>query len=136
MNRPKPVPADDAAPVGLSPAARALITEIRERDARPDVSPPHHAQLTRRGLSGVVDELVRAGAVLVLERGHVVATSAYLRSLSMLESLPPRFHSRDAADLWQCSHGRARAMLARMVRDGLVHRHESVFSRAGADDDR
>ncbi len=126
----------EAAPTGLSPAARALIAEIRDHDARSDIQAPHLAQFTKRGLASVLDELVRSQAALVLEHGHVLATSTYLRYLSMLESLPPGFQSRDAAGLWGCSHGRARATLARMVRDGLVHRSQGVFTLAETDDVR
>jgi hypothetical protein len=123
----------DGASGGLSPAARALIADIRDRDARSDVQAPHLAHLTKQGLAAVLDELIRSGEALVLEHGHVLATSTYLRHLGMLESLPAGFHSRDAAALWGCSHGRARATLARMVRDGLVHRSDGAFTLAETD---
>ncbi len=131
MTAPRSVepPAEPPVPA-LSPAARALLEEIRDREGEHAYDPLHLGEANDRGLSAVLRELAGAGEVLELERGHLISIPTYRRRRAMLRRMPPGFHSREAASVWGCSHGRARAVLARMVRDGLVRRVDGRFRLA------
>ncbi|MFP4114857.1 MAG: hypothetical protein ACOC0E_04910 [Spirochaetota bacterium] len=109
------------APPALSPAARALRDELRAGGA------PHLTPLRKRGLAPAVDELVRAEYLFVLERGHVIESRAYRRLAAALPGRRDSFGSRDAAARWGCTHGRARAILGRMVADGLLRREDGSY---------
>lgn len=123
-------PKDPSSPA-LSPAARALLDEIRSREGMNDDTPVHLAEVKERGLLTVLGELVAADEVLELERGHLTARTTYRECFDRLSGIVSGFDSRSAAALWRCSHGRSRSVLARMVRDGLAQRAGGRFSVAG-----
>lgn len=113
-----------------SPAARALLEEVRRLE-HDDPRELHTASMEAGGRAPIVAELVERGEVLKLDGGYLVERATYE---SRAQTLPPSFSSREAAERWRCSHGRARAILGRMAEEGRVHRRGGTFARAEADD--
>lgn len=113
-----------------SPAARALLEELRRLE-HDDPRELHTAAMEASGRAPIVGELVDRGEILKLDGGYLVERATYE---SRARALPPSFSSREAAERWGCSHGRARAILGRMADEGRVHRRGGTFARAEADD--
>lgn len=113
-----------------SPAARALHEDLRRLE-HDDPSALHAQAMQSSGRGPIVRELVDRGEVLELDGGYLVERATYE---SRARALPASFSSRDAARRWGCSHGRARALLARMVVDGRVERCGGTFVRSEGDD--
>lgn len=114
-----------------SPAARALHDELRRLE-RDDPRALHTQAMRSSRRAPIVGELVERGDVFELDGGYLVERDTYE---SRARALPSSFSSRDAARAWGCSHGRARAILARMVSDGRAHRRGATFVRPEVDDD-
>ncbi|MFW6312416.1 MAG: hypothetical protein ACOC2N_00845 [Spirochaetota bacterium] len=117
----------------LSPAARSLDSRMQELEFADGAAELHIAALRKRGLEAIAQELVEADLVVPLEKGHVIGRAALDRRREQLDSLGESFQSRDAAALWGCSHGRARAILAQMLRDGTLERTEEGFAPSRED---
>ena len=126
-------PQEAKMPLRLSPAARRLLDEFDSSEETNSALQLHLTPLRKRGLDPIVEELAGVGAVLTLENGHVIGADAYRRRVESIRSFEDGFTSQDAAVRWGCSHGRARAILGQIVRDGRVLRREGVFSWAAED---
>lgn len=118
----------DSSERALSPAARSLARQIHELEFAGGTAELHIAALRKRGLEAVATELVAAELVVPMEKGHVIGRAALDRRREELDSLGASFQSRDAAVLWGCSHGRARAMLAQMLHDGTLERTDEGYA--------
>ncbi len=114
-----------------SPAARVLREELRRLEYD-DPGALHARAMQSSGRGPIVGELVDRGEVLELDGGYLVERAAYE---SRARALPASFSSRDVARRWGCSHGRARALLARMIVDGRVERCGGTFVRPEGDDE-
>lgn len=112
----------------LSPAARSLDRQLQELELSGGSAELHIAALRKRGLEAIAQELVEADLVVPMEKGHLIGRTALDRRREQLDSLGENFQSRDAAALWGCSHGRARAILAQMLREGTLERTEEGFA--------
>lgn len=106
-----------------SPAARSLLDEFRRLEQE-DPQALHVQAMQSSGRAPIVRELVERGEVVELEGGYLLELDAYE---ARARSLPGTFSSIAAARRWGCSHGRARAILDRMVVDGRVHRHGGTY---------
>lgn len=100
---------------GLSPAARALLKEMLAADER-DAAVLHSVALLKRGREPIVRELVDAGLVIALEHGHLIPRERYERLVAAERPASPA----EAAEVWGCSRGRARAILRLMGHDGAA----------------
>ncbi len=118
---------DEPAVSELSPAARSLEREMQDLEFSGGSGELHIAVLRKRGLEAIAMELAAAELVVAMEKGHVIGRAALDRRREALDSLGESFQSRDAAALWGCSHGRARALLAQMLRDGSLERTDEGF---------
>lgn len=112
----------------LSPAARALDRQMDELEFSGGSAELHIAALRKRGLEAIAMELAAADLVVPMEKGHVIGRRALDRRREELDALGESFQSRDAAALWGCSHGRARAVLAQMLRDEMLERTDEGFA--------
>lgn len=106
----------------LSPAARALSDRLEEAEASGAFDALHLAALAKRGLESVAAELVDAGLVVPLEKGHVIGVEGMRAKRQSLRAHPDTFNSREVAAEWGCSHGRARAILGRLVQEGFLEK--------------
>lgn len=117
----------------LSPAARSLERQMEELEFSGGWGDLHIAALRKRGLEAIAMELVGADLVVPLEKGHLIGRRSLDRRREELDSLGESFQSRDAATIWGCSHGRARAILAQMLRDGSLERTDEGFALSRED---
>lgn len=113
-----------------SPAARSLLDEFRRLE-REDPQALHVQAMQSSGRAPIVRELVERGEVVELDGGYLLERDAYD---ARARSLPDAFSSNEAARRWGCSHGRARAILDRMVADGRVHRRGGTYVLVEDDD--
>ena len=120
-------PGDSSVP-DLSPAARSLDRQVQELEFSGGSAELHIAALRKRGLEAIATELSAAGLLVPMEKGHVIGRAALDRRREELERLDERFESRDAATLWACSHGRARAIISEMLRDGTLERTDEGYA--------
>ena len=134
-------PRDDGSPP-VSPAARQLLAEIRRfyrcrtsasatgADARGLV--PHRGAIDDARRTPMLEELLAAGEVFELERGHVIDRESLADLGGRLETAlhggrngsGRTLSTREVAALWGSSHGHARAILTRMVQEGRVRRED------------
>jgi hypothetical protein len=114
----------------LSPAARGLRAQLAARAH----DGANLAALKRDGLLDVADELEREGALLRLEHGHVVERRVYDRLTQWVRERGGDFSAKEIAAEWECSHGRARAILSRMAADGVLGRAGGRYETASSED--
>ncbi|MFW5684124.1 MAG: hypothetical protein ACOC1I_04680 [Spirochaetota bacterium] len=117
------------APREPSPAARRLRDrlELVPPPAAEGATTAHRVALAKEGLEPVLAELVKRGEVIELDRGHLIAVSNYRRLARELRGPALSASPAEIATGWGCSHGRARAILDRMVRDGLLRRRQGRY---------
>lgn len=110
----------------LSPAARALVKELVDRERRAPEE-LHARRIDESGRSQILAELVRAGVVVKLAGGRLIAREALLDKVDDLRRAGS-ITSRDAAERWGCSHGRAKAVLRALEHQARLRRRGSFYT--------
>ncbi|MFW6212627.1 MAG: hypothetical protein ACOC8L_06975 [Spirochaetota bacterium] len=109
----------------VSPAATALDHVLRIE------GPLHRMRLKETGRLEIARELVEAGLAAELEDGHVVSIDWVAGAFDRILDTLPCDHKTVAKTL-ELSNGLSRALLAHLVRDGMIKRSEGRFSIASA----
>jgi hypothetical protein len=106
----------------VSPAARALVSELQERGLI------HQAELKAVRRWPIAEELLRLDLAVALEDGHVAETAWVENALSRVSEIGHITH-KEAAALLGLSNGQSRALLSYYVRHGRMRRDAGVFRR-------
>ncbi|TVR02846.1 MAG: winged helix-turn-helix domain-containing protein [Spirochaetaceae bacterium] len=127
------LPAGAGADEFLSLPARTLLARV-EAAGSAGIDGAAERALTHDG-AGV--QLVDYGLVILLENGRLFSVEAYqelaLRTRTGIRAADGELHQRSLAEQLGLSRNSTRALVARMVHDGLIERASAVHVRTRAD---
>ncbi|MEE8440689.1 MAG: hypothetical protein V3S41_03135 [Spirochaetia bacterium] len=113
----------------LPPAARTILATI-ERGVLGD---SHVVTFQRRGAASLLGLLEERGLIRILSSGQIISASRYQELCDTLVGSELELDPRQAAKLWNASVGMAGALLAQLVRDGMVDKVSARYYKVNRD---